>query len=184
MPQSTAQLTLCTRMLLSSSTETSAACAMMLPNDSCIARPRARPFGSAFPQPAFSAAVLSARKWRGLSSSSAARNSSGSRPAAQASSSTMLSMANAVCVLPTDRHHSTVTGVLGECSVTRRWGTFSRYGESDTPSTEVLSMPFFTSIGSNGVPARIDWPTMVCFQPAGRPFPSSEASMRWRNCGR
>jgi hypothetical protein len=34
-------------------------------------------------------------------------------PAARATSSTIVSMTNAVCVLPTDRHHSTGTAVSG-----------------------------------------------------------------------
>ena len=38
----------------------------------------------------------------------------------------MLSIAKAVCVLPTDRHQSTGTGCFGECSVIRRAGTDSR----------------------------------------------------------
>ena len=71
----------------------------------------------------------------------------------------MHSIANAVCVLPTERHHSTVIGVFGECSDTRRAGVASRYGESATPSTEVPSTPFLTTNASNGVPAMIDWPT-------------------------
>jgi hypothetical protein len=40
-------------------------------------------------------------------------------------------------------------------------------------------MPFFTIIGSKGVPARIDWPTTVCFQATGIPLASSPTSMRW-----
>src|SRR5262249_27374476 len=101
-------------MLLSASTDTSATSAMMLPNDSCIAAPRARPSGGFEPQPAFSAASCSAPRWRGDFSSSAARYSTGSFSAAQASSSIMLSIANAVCVFPTERHQSTGTWFLGQ----------------------------------------------------------------------
>ena len=96
----------------------------------------------------------------------------------------MLSMANAVCVFPTERHQSTGTGVRGECTVISRAGTSSTYGESVTPSTEVASTPFLTMNCSNGVPARIDWPTMVCFHATGAPLPSRPTSIRCRKSGR
>src|SRR2546427_269338 len=48
------------------------------------------------------------------------------------------------------------------------------YGSVDAPSTDVASTPFFT-IASNGVPWRIDWPTMRCSQPTMLPWASSPA---------
>ena len=38
------------------------------------------------------------------------------------------------------------------------------------PSTEVGSIPSFIIIAANGVPARIDWPTMTCFHPVSSPW--------------
>src|SRR6266850_287665 len=98
----------------------------MLPNESCTARPRARPSGGAVPQPALVAAASSARRWRGLSARSAPRNSRGSRLAAQANSSIMLSTAKAVCEFPTERHHCGGTWFRGECSVIFRAATASK----------------------------------------------------------
>jgi len=47
------------------------------------------------------------------------------------------------------------------------------------PSTEVASTPFFTSIGSNAVPARIDWPTMLWRHAISLPRASRPASSEW-----
>src|SRR4029079_15747933 len=113
----------------------------MLPNDSWSARPRARPSAGALPQPAFSAASASTAPWRGLSLSSDMRYASGSWPVAWAASSIVHSIANAVVVLPTERHHRTGIGVLGECSEIRTALVESRYGDSARPSTDVGSRP-------------------------------------------
>ena len=43
--------------------------------------------------------------------------------------------------MSTERHHSTVTGLVGECSSTRWSAMASRIGELAAPSTEVASMP-------------------------------------------
>jgi hypothetical protein len=42
----------------------------------------------------------------------------------------------------------------------------------------------FTIIASNGVPARIDWPTIRCCQPTMAPFASSPAFNVCRYAGR
>ena len=99
-------------------TETSATCAHTLPNDSCTAMPRARPVGEGAPQPAFSAASSSTSAARAACPRGAPRRySSGSLPAASASSSIIVSMTNAVCELPTERHQSTGTPRSSVCSV-------------------------------------------------------------------
>src|SRR6266478_8233963 len=59
----------------------------MLSTESCTASPRARPFGGGASQPATRAALCSILRWRGLLLRRPTRNSSGSRPDAQASSS-------------------------------------------------------------------------------------------------
>ena len=64
-------------------------------------------------------------------------------------------MTYAVCVWPTERHHSTGTGDFGECRPTKWCGVALTYGESATPSTEVSSIPSLIII-ANGVPSRID----------------------------
>ena len=46
----------------------------------------------------------------------------GSRPAARASSSRKVSVEYAVCVLPTERHHSTGTPTVVVCSSTAMFG--------------------------------------------------------------
>ena len=124
MPQCTAHTTRSTVNLLSLSTVTSATCATTVPNDSCTATPRPR-FSPALPrraaclQPALSAASSSAARWRGCLASMARRNSTGSLPAATASSSTNVSVENAVCVEPTERHQSTGHAVLGRMEIDR-----------------------------------------------------------------
>ena len=65
--------------------------------------PRARPAGSGLPQPAFSAAILSTLAKRGCEPSMAMRYSYGSLPAARASSSMKLSLANALSRWLTER---------------------------------------------------------------------------------
>ena len=100
-------------------TETSATCATKLPKDSCTAIPRNTPLAKGFPQLAFSAAKLSAAKWRGLPLSKVRRYSSGSFFAACANSSTKLSITNAEWLCPTERHHSTGTPVFVVCRLTR-----------------------------------------------------------------
>ena len=45
-------------------------------------------------------------------------------------------------------------------------------------------MPSFTIIGSNGVPATIEGPTIVWFQATSLPAPSSPASTRCTYMGR
>ncbi|CAJ2714047.1 Uncharacterised protein [Burkholderia pseudomallei] len=45
-------------------------------------------------------------------------------------------------------------------------------------------MPFFTITASNGVPARIDWPTIRCRQPTSLPSFDSAASSLWKYIGR
>jgi len=54
----------------------------------------------------------------------------------------------------------------------------------DNVSLDVRPGEMVTIIGSNGVPARIDWPTTVCFQATGWPLVSSAASMWWWYAGR
>ncbi len=103
----------------------------------------------------------SAARWRGCFSSSARRYSSGSLPAACASSSIMLSITKrgvGVADRAPPQHRDAGLRRVQVDPVVRR--STCRYGESATPSTDVASMPSFTIIGSNGVPARIDWPTM------------------------
>ena len=123
MPQSTAQTTRSTLNLLSLSTVTSATCATTVPNDSCTAMPRPR-FSPALPGAAACPSRPSrrrARAPRGAADASPAvarRNATGSLPAAAASSSMNVSVENAVCVEPTERHHSTGTPIVGECSST------------------------------------------------------------------
>ena len=180
MPQSTAQTTRST-LTLPSCIDTSATWATNDLNDSCTAIPWARPPRIGLPQPAFSAARRSTPAARGLLSSRARRKASGSLPAAAASSSIIVSMTYAVCVLPTERHQSGRTASAGECSSPCSIG--SAYALSATPSTEVGSMPSFTII-SIGVPATIDWPTMTCFQSARRPAPSTDAFTECTYIGR
>jgi len=84
----------------------------------------------------------------------------------------MVSITYAVCVWPTERHHSGLTGSGTECSWPFIIG--SLYEVGDTPSTEVGSMPSFIII-SIGVPATIDWPTTECSQPTTAPCASSVA---------
>ncbi len=48
----------------------------------------------------------------------------------------------------------------------------------------VASMPFLTMQLSNGVPARIDWPTMRCCQPTTLPPASRPALIAWKYIGR
>ena len=145
-----------------SSTETSATCATIAA-ERLVHRDAARacPSGSGLPQPPSRPRVRARARVADSSRSSARRNATGSllrrrAPARRRSSRST----NAVCEWPTERHHSTGTGLFGECSSTRCVGIASRYGESAAPSTEVSSMPSLIIIGSNGVPARIDWPTM------------------------
>ncbi len=103
MPQSSANTIRSTWTRPRSSSETSVTWALW-PRKPEQVIPRARPSGSGDPQPARSAASSSARSVRGLSASSSRRRSTGSRPAAIASSSIADSRANSVCELPTDRH--------------------------------------------------------------------------------
>src|SRR5580765_838796 len=170
-PQSTAQTTRST-LTLPPCIDTSATCATYVPNDSSIAMPCATPERVGLPQPALSAASLSTPAARSLLSSSARRNASGSLPAARASSSIIVSITYAVCVWPTERHHSGLTASTGECR--SALSMVSAYGVGETPSTEVGSMPSLTSI-SIAVPVTIDWPTTVCCQPATRPCASMPA---------
>ncbi len=97
----------------------------------------------------------------------------------------MLSIANAVWVWPTERHHSTVIGVLGECSETRLDFVPSRYGESATPSTDVASTPFLNHellerrAGEDRLP---DDDVMPRLRHAG--LASRPTWTRWTNAGR
>ena len=52
------------------------------------------------------------------------------------------------------------------------------------PATEVSSTPLWTSMPSNGVPLRIDWPTIRCRQATGLPSASRPASSVCRYIGR
>jgi hypothetical protein len=45
-------------------------------------------------------------------------------------------------------------------------------------------MPFLTTKGSKGVPATMDWPTMVCVQAVIAPLASRPAEMRLCHSGR
>ena len=67
-------------------------------------------------------------------------------------------------------------------SSTDTFGT--AYGRFAAPSTEVASTPFFTMNASNGVPARIDWPTIRWRQPTSLPSAVSPASSLWKYIGR
>ena len=179
MPQSTAQTTRSTVNLLSLSTVTSATCATTVSNDSCTATPRPRfspalPGASGVPQPALAAASSSAARWRGCFASSRRRNATGSLPAAAASSSMNVSVENAVCVEPTERHHSTGTPTVGECRSTCEIRE-SRTAASMRLRRSSRSMPSLTIIVLERVPARIDWPTMRCCQPTMLPDASSPA---------
>ena len=101
--------------------------------------PRARPSGSGVPQPAISAASSSARSVRGLSASRSRRRSTGSRPAAIASSSIADSRANSVCELPTDRH--TIVGTPDSKLVDSSLKFSNVYGGSAAPVVVKKSTP-------------------------------------------
>src|SRR3989449_8193682 len=96
----------------------------------------------------------------------------------------MLSSANAVCVLPTERHHWTGTGVCGECNERRRACVIARYGESARPSTDEPSIPFLTANFSNTVPVRIDWPATTWSHATGLPLASTATRTRCTYAGR
>ena len=117
MPQSTAHQTLCTfgapsvadRHLDDLRDEGVEALA--------TATPRARPFGSFAPfQSAISAPRCSTPACARLVGSSSSRPSSGSMPAASSNSSRKVSIAKAVCVEPTERHHSVGTPTSTMCA--------------------------------------------------------------------
>jgi hypothetical protein len=57
-------------------------------------------------------------------------------------------------------------------------------GQSDAPSTEVASMPSLMMKASKGVPAMIDWPTMVCVQAEIAPAASRPRRTRLCHIGR
>ena len=107
-------------------TVTSATCATNVLNDSCTAtpRPRFRPLAgrAAFPSRPSPRRVRARRDGADGSASKRARNATGSLPAAAASSSMKVSVENAVCVEPTERHHSTGTPTFGVCRSTCRFG--------------------------------------------------------------
>jgi hypothetical protein len=65
--------------------------------------------GHRTPQSAISATFRSTPAWRGASLSNVSRPSTASFPAFSRSSSITLSTTKAVCVCPTERHHSTGT---------------------------------------------------------------------------
>ena len=94
--------------------------------------------------------------------SSARRNATGSLPAACASSSMKVSVDERRVRVP-DRappqHRD--AGPSCVCRSTAMFGIVE-YGESARPRPTCRSMPSFTIIASNGVPAMIDWPTMRC----------------------
>ena len=80
-------------------------------------------------------------------------------------------------MLPTDRHHSIGTPTFVVWSSTVRFGM--SYGRFAAPSTDVGSIPSFTIAASNGVPPRIDCPTMRCSQATIAPLASRPARRRW-----
>ena len=144
--------------------------------------PRATPGGSGEPQPALSAAIANTLATRGCLPRWSRRNATGSLPAALARSSIIVSITNAVWVCPTERHHNTGTPVCVVCRLACILAM--SYGESVTPSTLVASIPPLTIIGSNAVPAMIDWPTTVCSQPTILPALSTPALTRCTYIGR
>ena len=140
-PQSTAQTTrsMCTASLRR---ESSTTCATKVLKDSCTAMPRARSFGSGLPQPACLAASSNTPRWRGCLASRLRRKANGSLPVARAMSSRKHSVANAVCVEPTERHHCTGTPTFGECSSTSWFGI--AYGRlvvlSSSPHEKLIAL--------------------------------------------
>src|ERR1700693_2088421 len=58
------------------------------------------------------------------------------------------------------------------------------YKISAAPSTDAASTPSLMAKASNGVPAIIDWPTIVCVQVIGFPLASSPAANRSCHMGR
>ena len=115
-PQSTAQVTRCTRTVPLGSTDTSATSAQTVGPHSASAMPRPRPAGRGVPQPALSAASSSVRRWRALSRSSSRRSSKGSRPAAAATSSKKHSVTKPLWETPTERQGP--RGTAGSSSTT------------------------------------------------------------------
>ena len=95
-----------------------------------------------------------------------------------------VSITKAVWVCPTERHHRTGMGLLGEWRSTRRSFTSARYGESAAPSTEVASTPFLIIAEANGEPSMIDCPTMVCRHATGLPSLPRPARTWWAHMGR
>src|SRR2546422_3442094 len=118
-PQSTAQTTRSSLSEPSFFLEISATWATKVLNDSCTAMPRERPSAGGLPQPAFCAASSSAALWRGCLPRSARRSWKGSLFVARATSSRKHSVAKAVCVEPTERHHCTGTPSFGDRKSTR-----------------------------------------------------------------
>ena len=177
MPQSIAQTTRCTRIAPFSDrhlrhlrdeaaeglVHRDAACRGPSPA-ACPSRP-SRPPGSA------------RRDGADAPCSSARRYSTGSLPAACASSSTRLSMTKPVWLWPTERHHSTgmpvlrrmqVDAVVGDALEVGRIGdAFDRGGVDAVLDHHRLER----------VPAMIDWPTITCCQATGMPS-ASEADLR------
>ena len=120
-------MTRSTRYSPSGLTVTSAICATTVLNDSCTAMPRPRRSperigASGRVQSASVATSSSAALWRGCFARSVRRSWYGSLRAAAASSSRKVSVENAVCVEPTERHHCTGTPIFGEWSSTPRLG--------------------------------------------------------------
>ena len=146
MPQSSAKVIFSTWTRLRLSREISVTWALWLSRKLLQATPRARPSGSGDPQPPRSAASSSARRVRGLPASRSRRRSTGSRPAAMASSSIADSRANSVCELPTERH--TMMGTPVWTLVVSSLKLASAYGPSTAPVVvKIVDAAFDQHIG-------------------------------------
>src|SRR5579864_1229602 len=95
--------------------------------------------GAQAPHPARSAASSTARSVRGLFTRRSRRNSTGSRPAAVASSSRADSRANSVCELPTERQ--TMIGTPASRLVASTLKFWNVYGLFTAPITVMTSTP-------------------------------------------
>src|SRR5437899_12120784 len=100
--------------------ETSTAQATAVSNDSWHEMPAACPFGNLFRQGAVFLYIGASapRNFFASGFRSLVRYAIGSNLARVANSSTSVSMTNALCVCPTERHHNTGTFTVGWCAET------------------------------------------------------------------
>ena len=160
-------------------TETSATPAVKLPKPSDIAMPRKTPAGSGVPQPACFAAASRTRRFLSPGLSIARRYSSGSFPAACASSSMKHSRYTAFCK-PGARQKPT-----GTCPLRMAYSTFwlaMAYGMSLSVRTAEKSMPFWMASGRSS--ARMEGQAIFASKATQLPCASSPAFIRTRLAGR